>query len=373
MKQIQKRGKPGNLKYTATVRLNSHSLTQTFSLKSQASEWCDRVEIAIKDEMARGIPFNKEDYLPKKKAPPKSLKQLEEEQRIIDATYSEEWTLNRAIEEYKNTELESLKGFYQALNRLKAWQNHPFALLKLKDITPEILAGYVREKEKEGLSGSTIRNNIYRISAIFELAIKPTTKRGWNLNLENPVKKITLPKIGQARSTRFNKYDEDVLFMALGEGMYAEEMVPFCILSLESGMRKSEILGITKKEIQITKRGWQINKSQTKNGARRIIYLSKKAVESIKPLYEKLKKDNDKLFSITANAITNHFIRARNKADVPHIRLHDLRHEAVSRLADKGLSVGAIANQSGHRSMQTLLRYVNASEHDIRAKLEQEL
>lgn len=373
MKQIQKRGKPGNWKYTGTVRLNGHSVSLTFPLKSQAQEWCDRVEISIKDEMARGIPFDKSNFLPKKPERQKSLKEIQEEQKLLDATYSEEWTLNRAIEEYKNTELDKLKGFKQALNRLKKWQKHPFASLKLNEITPELLAEYVKEKEQEGLSGSTIRNNVYRISAIYELAIKPKTQGGWNLKLENPVTKILLPKIGGHRQIRLHKYDEDVLFLALSEGMYADEMVPFCTLSLESGMRKSEILGITKKEIQITKRGWQINKHDTKNGERRTVYLSSRATDAIKPLYARLKNDTDTLFSISTNAITNHFIRARDRAGVPHIRLHDLRHEAVSRLADKGLSVGAISNQSGHRSMQTLLRYVNAKEADIRAKMEQDI
>ncbi|MDT8872303.1 hypothetical protein RAA17_16645 [Komagataeibacter rhaeticus] len=146
------------------------------------------------------------------------------------------------MEEYKNTALDGLKGFKQALNRLKAWQRHPFAKLKLNEITPEILAGYVKEKEREGLSGSTIRNNVYRISAIYELAIKPTTQGGWNLKLENPVTKILLPKIGGARQIRLHKYDEDVLFSALAEGMYADEMVSFCTLSLESGMRKAKSL-----------------------------------------------------------------------------------------------------------------------------------
>lgn len=371
MKQIQKRGKTNAWKYTATVRLHGYSVTQTFPFKQQATEWADRVEIAIKDELAKGIPFDKNKFVAKKREPTKSKEQIAEEQKLIDLTPSVEWTLKRAIKEYMLTELDDLKGFKQAYNRLKAWEKHEFADIKLKDLSPELLATYVREKEKSGLSGSTIRNNIFRISAIFELAIKPLTKHGWNLDLENPVKKIALPQMSASRQVRFNSYDEEVLFMALEKGMYADQMIPFVILALESGMRKSEILGITKKEINKTKRGWNIRKTDTKNGQPRLIYLSKKAEEAIKERYKNLENDESPLFTISSDTVSNWFKRATDKAGLHNIRLHDLRHEAVSRLADKGLSVGAIANQSGHRSMQTLLRYVNAKESDIREKLEQ--
>lgn len=72
MKQIQKRGKVGAWKYTGTVRLNGHSVSLTFPVRSQAKEWTERVERAIKDELATGKPFDKYDYIPKKTAPAKS-------------------------------------------------------------------------------------------------------------------------------------------------------------------------------------------------------------------------------------------------------------------------------------------------------------
>ncbi|WP_278368537.1 site-specific integrase [Acetobacter orientalis] len=370
MKQIQKRGK----KFTGTVRLNGHSVSLTFSLKSQASEWCQRVELAIKDELARGIPFDKFAFVPKKKEKPQTQKQIIEIQQIEEATPSSEWTLNRAIEEYKNTELESLKGFYQALNRLKAWQRHPFASLKLSELTPELIADYIKEKKNAGLSASTIRNNVYRISAIYELAKKPKTKGGWNLNLKNPVSDVSLPSLSGSRQRRLKTGEEARFLEAIKQGMYADELYIFCILAIETGMRKSEILSITKKEIHETPQGWSIFKQDTKNGENRTIFLSNRATDALKPLYEKLKDktSNSRLFQdLTSNSVNNHIVRARNRAGLEDFRLHDLRHEAVSRLADKGLSAGAISMQSGHRSMQTLLRYMNASEMDVRTKLNQ--
>ncbi|MBS0980826.1 site-specific integrase [Acetobacter thailandicus] len=373
MKQIQKRGSTKNWKYTATVRLNGHSVSQTFTEKTQAREWANRVEIAIKDELARGKPFNKYDFIPKKKEKEKPLSQQIAEQQILNAKPNVEWTLKRAIEEYKNTELEKLKGFKQALNRLKAWEKHAFAQLKLNELSPLILSNYIKEQEKRGLSASTIRNDIFRISAIYELAKKPIFKGGWGLELSNPVNDISLPTPSAGRQRRLRKGEEQKFFEEIKKGMYAEELFPFCILALETGMRKSEILGIKNKEIHITESGWNITKLDTKNGHSRVVYLSQKAEAVLKPLFDKVKhtSPDSKIFQkLTSDIISNWIAKAKKDANLQDFRLHDLRHEAVSRLADKGLSVGAIASQSGHKSMQTLLRYVNAKEQDIRDKLE---
>ena len=51
------------------------------------------------------------------------------------------------------------------------------------------------------------------------------------------------------------------------------------------------------------------------------------------------------------------------------VRFHDLRHEALSRMAGMGLTIGELQAQSGHTTAQILLRYVNARAGDIAKKL----
>ena len=51
-------------------------------------------------------------------------------------------------------------------------------------------------------------------------------------------------------------------------------------------------------------------------------------------------------------------------------RFHDLRHEALSRMAGLGLTIGELQAQSGQRTAQILLRYVNAKPSEIAKKLD---
>jgi integrase len=51
-------------------------------------------------------------------------------------------------------------------------------------------------------------------------------------------------------------------------------------------------------------------------------------------------------------------------------RFHDLRHEAVSRFVEAGLSDQEVSAISGHKSMQMLKRYTHLRAEDLVAKLD---
>ena len=48
---------------------------------------------------------------------------------------------------------------------------------------------------------------------------------------------------------------------------------------------------------------------------------------------------HEKVFPITANCLRLAWGRARAKAEIKDLRFHDLRHEAISRFFEMGMSV----------------------------------
>ena len=50
--------------------------------------------------------------------------------------------------------------------------------------------------------------------------------------------------------------------------------------------------------------------------------------------------------------------RLRKKSGLMDLNFHDLRHEAISRMFEKGLNVPEVASISGHRTASQLFRYV---------------
>jgi integrase len=54
----------------------------------------------------------------------------------------------------------------------------------------------------------------------------------------------------------------------------------------------------------------------------------------------------------------------------PGFRFHDLRHEAMSRLFERGLSLPEVATISGHKTWAMLRRYTHLSAEALASKLD---
>lgn len=76
-----------------------------------------------------------------------------------------------------------------------------------------------------------------------------------------------------------------------------------------------------------------------------------------------------RLLPMTPNALRLCFQRLRKRAGLEHIRFHDLRHEAVSRLFEKGLTPPEVASVSGHRTLGQLMRYSHADLNSVACKM----
>jgi len=61
---------------------------------------------------------------------------------------------------------------------------------------------------------------------------------------------------------------------------------------------------------------------------------------------------------------------AKRAAGLEDFRFHDLRHEAVSRFVEAGLSDQEVSAISGHKSMQMLKRYTHLRAEDLVQKLD---
>jgi integrase len=54
---------------------------------------------------------------------------------------------------------------------------------------------------------------------------------------------------------------------------------------------------------------------------------------------------------------------------IDDLRFHDLRHEATSRLFERGLTIMEVASITGHKTLQMLKRYTHPRADDLAKKL----
>ena len=140
-------------------------------------------------------------------------------------------------------------------------------------------------------------------------------------------------------------------------------------------MRCGEILSMRWEDVDFINR--RVLLRDTKNGDSRQVPLSSR----VKTILEQLssRDTGDLVFPYCRWAIRRHYTRVVKQSAKAHegvqnpftdLRFHDLRHEALSRLSDKGLNVMEIAHISGHRTLAMLRRYTHPCHETLLGKLD---
>lgn len=361
-------------RYTCEVRYKDVAIGQTFHSRSEAARWGKAVEVAIDSRQ-----WPRKDLIPPHLWGKWGLAE-DTAPEIDDSRPHPGWSLDRALEHYAETVTVNKKGWQQEGNRIKWWRRQPLAQKRLDALTPEELQAHVGLRLAEGRANNTVRNELFLISGLYELARDKPNKGGWNLDtLENPVLHVALPDAPSPRKRRLedaetdhDQGEEQRLIAALRTGPDGEVMVPICILALDTGMRLSELLDIRVGQVKRTRGGRYIERPDSKNGHPRRVVLTTRAAATLDELMGKLPEkaaDDHKLIRLDAKQVDYRWRLARTNAQVKGLRFHDLRHEGLSRMAEKGLNLGELREQSGHRTAQVLLTYVNARVSEVSKKL----
>ena len=74
------------------------------------------------------------------------------------------------------------------------------------------------------------------------------------------------------------------------------------------------------------------------------------------------------IFPLRPNSVSTLFPRACRKVGIVGLRFHDLRHTAVTRMFQRGMSLEEVALVSGHRTWQQLRRYTHLRPADLARK-----
>jgi len=138
-------------------------------------------------------------------------------------------------------------------------------------------------------------------------------------------------------------------------------------LALETGMRRSELLGGRWSHVDLARRTWFL--PQTKNGRSRTVPLSPRALAILESLIYPALDHGTPIIGMTPNALRLTWERLCKRTGVRDLHFHDLRHEAISRFFERGLSVPEVATISGHRDFRMLARYTHLRAEDIARKL----
>ena len=75
------------------------------------------------------------------------------------------------------------------------------------------------------------------------------------------------------------------------------------------------------------------------------------------------------LFTYTARGLSGAFLKLCREVKIDDLHIHDLRHEATSRLFEKGLNPVEVATITGHKDTRMLMRYTHLRAEDLVGRL----
>ncbi|RMU51039.1 Site-specific recombinase, phage integrase family [Pseudomonas savastanoi pv. nerii] len=325
------------------------TVAKTFRTKRDAEDWSRRTE----DEMVRGV--------------------------YIQRSGSERMTLEAALKRYLSDITPTKKPTTQRGETSKAKKliEH-LGKYSLAALSAEIIAGYrdkrLNEKGRAGTtSNNTVRLELALLSHLFTVAIQE-----WGLGLAfNPVLNIRKPSPGEGRNRRLSHDEERRLLIAMNK--HSNPMLGWIVgIALETGMRSAEISSLRKSQVDLERR--IVKLVDTKNDAQRTVPLSKRATALFQSAMENPARPSEcnlvffgepgKDTKRRPYAFTKTWRLLVKKLELPDFRFHDLRHEAVSRLVEGGLSDQEVSSISGHKSMQMLKRYTHLRSEDLVEKLD---
>jgi integrase len=215
----------------------------------------------------------------------------------------------------------------------------------LKEVDPPVIASYRDRRLKDGVRAC--QYDLVLIRHAWNIA---KLEWGWDVG-SNPVEQIKLPKNNPPRERRLRVGEYDLLkIKAMKTRVWY--LWPIIEMAIETGMRRGEILSL--EWINIDFERARVLLPMTKNGRSRWVPLSKKALL----ILDQVPRTSNLVFPVSEVAVRQSWERLRKRSGLMDLNFHDLRHEAISRMFEKGLNVPEVASISGHRTASQLFRYV---------------
>jgi integrase len=253
---------------------------------------------------------------------------------------------------------------------------------RLSKLTAAPIQSLYAAKLRDGLKPASVRY----IHAVLHRALGQAVR--FNLIPANPASRVDPPKIRQDEITPLDAEQARTLLEAAKGGMHE----PLYVLSLTTGLRMGEALGLKWSDVDLDRGTLRVNRqlqrvrrdgdksgtlefSEPKNASRRTIDLPLRAVEALRShrkwqLEEQLRAgakwhDNGLVFTTgkgtpleAQNVINRYFKPLLKRAELPNIRWHDLRHTYATLLLARGTHPTYVQKSLGHASVQlTLDRY----------------
>ena len=228
----------------------------------------------------------------------------------------------------------------------------------LASIKPKAVEDY-KTHRLSTIQPRTINRELAALRSIFTRAIE------WQYVKAHPMANVKELKF-QKRPPAFLTPDQlDQLLEVCGQPY----LYTFVLIAAHTGMRKSEVFNLKWADVNL-KRG-EITVRQTKNNEYRVIPMNQRVKDTLKKYPRHisglvLTNEDGKAYQ----RMDNGFHKGLEKAGLPRIRIHDLRHSFASNLVSAGAPLNVVQELLGHKDIKMTMVYAHLAPNAKRAAVD---
>ncbi|HAA80517.1 MAG TPA: site-specific integrase [Thermoanaerobacter sp.] len=290
-----------------------------------------------------------------------------------------EW-LDKWLTEYKKGQLKpSTYDSYETL--INVHIKPALGKIKLVKLQPHMLQSFYNQKLENGRTdgkGGLSTRMVRYLHVIIRQALQQAVKEGL---LTRNVADATNPPTIKNKQIRPLTEEELLRFFEVAKD---DRLFAAYVVAATTGLRRGELLGLcwdsvdleqgiitVKRQLLVLKEGLKLEETTKSKSGKRNITLTDDAIRELKAhrkrqLQEKLLfgeayQDNGLVFCkedgspLDPREFTKRFQRLLEKAGLPKVRLHDLRHTHASLLLARGVHPKVVQERLGHSSITITL------------------
>ncbi|WP_420170424.1 tyrosine-type recombinase/integrase [Pseudomonas alloputida] len=337
----QRKRKDGSSGFTAQIRITKegkvvYQESQTFDRKATAQAWIRKREAELYEPGA------------------------------VEKANRKGVTVKQMIDRYL-VEYEKLRPLGKTKRAtLKAIGESWLGEVEDQQLTSQKLVDYAMDRiEKDGIQPQTVGNDLAHLGAVLSVA-----RPAWGYEVDPlamPDARRVLKKLGAVTKSveRNRRPTRDELeriikyFQKVRDARRQEiDMVRVVVFALFSTRRQEEITRIRWGALNDQEQSALITDMKNpgqKYGNDVWCHMPDEAWR----ILQSMPKVADEVFPYNSRSISASFTRACHFLQIDDLHFHDLRHDGVSRLFEKGWDIPRVASVSGHRDWNSMRRYTH--------------
>jgi integrase len=247
--------------------------------------------------------------------------------------------------------------------------------VKLRALTPAHVRGLYRKKLESGLSARTVQY----VHVTLHKALKQAVRDG--LVPRNATEAVKPPQVRREEIRPLTPEQVKTLF----EAAKGDRLEALYVLAVTTGLRQGELLGLKWDDVDMEAGTLQVRRTLTMaaesgpvlsapktKGSRRTVRLSQTALETLRSHLARQLEEIDRVGSLwrenslifaseLGEPLSRQYVTARRfrplleRAELPQIRFHDLRHTCATLLLSKNVNPKVVSEMLGHATIAITL------------------